>query len=563
MQGKLPHTRHYIKVRDRLVHYRRMGRGPALIMLHASPLTSESLLSGASVFANHFTCIILDNPGYGLSDPLPPNDRGDLGAYARALKETISALKLDRPIIYGASTGGVITHRFGCLFPDAARMLMLDTFSHMDTDETVDGYFPDVHPKHDGSQFLAYWNKLTRLFIHKPWHQVDADKRQIRDLPSASVIHGMLMQQLSAGQDYKHLYYAAIQYEDDSKIPELKANATINVWQGTPFYNEVKPYLDGVLPDNYIPIPSPTGLNGRYVEQLAWLLVHNFDEAPVCPPPIASDATHNRTYVDTHSGQIHLRRVGSGAQAVLLLHDWGRSSASFDELISSLSPHYDLIIPDLPGHGDSPAPTGDSASAMAETVQVLLEMTDELGVREVRSIGIGGGALLGAALQMERPDQVRQAIYLASAPVRVSEKECLELISAAPHITPTAGGTHMISAFDLARSSEAFWRWEALRKETALARPNAMNANRMHQATIDILKSNPNWRDLPVAAARWVQTNPDLVAQLKKTVTLAPDWSVGGRPLAEQIPIVFGGQQIELPEQVAEWGDTIQSVLRR
>lgn len=557
MQGKLPHTRHYIEVGDRLVHYRKMGDGPALIMQHASPLTSQSLLAGASVFSKHFTCILLDNPGYGLSDPLPPSEQANLSAYASALNETISALGVERPVIYGASTGGAITHMFGCLYPDVAGMLMLDTFSHMDTEETIRGYFPDVRPREDGSHFLTYWNKLARLFLHKPWQVGDADKRQLRDLPGPSIIHNMLMQQLSAGPDYRHLYAAAIEHEDEVNIPKLTARATVNVWQAAPSYATVKAYLDGALPSNYIPIKSPATPNGRYSEQLAWLLSQGFDRhAPhkdvsdVLPPT-------SRQYIETRFGQMHVRRTTQGKPPLLLLHDWGGSAQSFSALIDQLAPHFDLIVPDLLGHADTPASIRQPDTAMADMVSALTELVRTLDLSNCPTLGIGGGALLGAALKNKCPERIRRASYLASAPIRVSETDSLKIISSAPRLSPTPGGIHLISAFDLARLKEVFWQWEHPAKEYALARPNAMQAERMHQITLDMLRSGALWRELPVQAARWLQTDPDFVTSLSEMEVFVPNWQVGGISLEHRMPTILSGKTNSLPDDERSWGEVI------
>ncbi|MGY6405650.1 alpha/beta fold hydrolase, partial [Vibrio parahaemolyticus] len=60
-----------IKVDGRLVHYRRAGQGPVLLALHQSPRDSAELLPLMQAIAPFATVIAPDNPGFGLSDPLP------------------------------------------------------------------------------------------------------------------------------------------------------------------------------------------------------------------------------------------------------------------------------------------------------------------------------------------------------------------------------------------------------------------------------------------------------------------------------------------------------------
>ena len=63
--------KYYLTVNKRRVHYRRAGDGPPLVILHASPVSSEVFESvHFPIWQKHFTVIAIDTPGQGLSDPL-------------------------------------------------------------------------------------------------------------------------------------------------------------------------------------------------------------------------------------------------------------------------------------------------------------------------------------------------------------------------------------------------------------------------------------------------------------------------------------------------------------
>ena len=63
--------RHYVTVKgERQVHYRRAGSGPAFVLMHESPLSSQSLERLIEALATRFTVFALDTPGYGSSGPL-------------------------------------------------------------------------------------------------------------------------------------------------------------------------------------------------------------------------------------------------------------------------------------------------------------------------------------------------------------------------------------------------------------------------------------------------------------------------------------------------------------
>ena len=87
-------TRHFVRIGDREVHYRRAGQGPPFVLLHVSPQSSAFVLPAMMPLADRHTLIALDTPGYGESDPLR-NSAPAMADYADALIETLAALGLD------------------------------------------------------------------------------------------------------------------------------------------------------------------------------------------------------------------------------------------------------------------------------------------------------------------------------------------------------------------------------------------------------------------------------------------------------------------------------------
>lgn len=65
-------TRGYAGAAGAQLHYRELGEGSPVILLHASPLSSEFMLGQIQALASAgYRAIALDTPGYGQSDPLP------------------------------------------------------------------------------------------------------------------------------------------------------------------------------------------------------------------------------------------------------------------------------------------------------------------------------------------------------------------------------------------------------------------------------------------------------------------------------------------------------------
>jgi pimeloyl-ACP methyl ester carboxylesterase len=85
----------FADVAGRVVHYRRAGHGPPVVMLHGSPGDSQMLLEEITACAEKFTVFAFDTAGFGFSDPLP-GDVLTVTDLARATAEVMRALGLNK-----------------------------------------------------------------------------------------------------------------------------------------------------------------------------------------------------------------------------------------------------------------------------------------------------------------------------------------------------------------------------------------------------------------------------------------------------------------------------------
>lgn len=105
-------------------------------------------------------------------------------------------------------------------------------------------------------------------------------------------------------------------------------------------------------------------------------------------------------HVTIHGHAVGYRRRGDDdAQSILLIHGLAGSSKTWDAVIPSLAANFDVIAPDLLGHGESAKPTGDySLGAYASGLRDFLALLD---VRSVTIVGhsFGGGVAMQLAYQ--------------------------------------------------------------------------------------------------------------------------------------------------------------------
>lgn len=103
-------------------------------------------------------------------------------------------------------------------------------------------------------------------------------------------------------------------------------------------------------------------------------------------------------HVLIHGHSVAYRRAGSG-EVLVLIHGLAGNSRTWKDVMPTLARHYDVIAPDLLGHGESAKPMGDySLGAHASGLRDLL-LT--LGVSSATILGhsFGGGVAMQFAYQ--------------------------------------------------------------------------------------------------------------------------------------------------------------------
>jgi len=111
----------------------------------------------------------------------------------------------------------------------------------------------------------------------------------------------------------------------------------------------------------------------------------------------------------------HIERSGSGFP-VVLLHGWGASSDLFKPTIAGMQDSFDLIAPDFPGFGATPAPP--AAWAVDDYVEWIIRLLDSLDIQRAHIIGHSFGGRVAIKLASRWPDRVEKLALTDSAGIR-------------------------------------------------------------------------------------------------------------------------------------------------
>lgn len=119
------------------IHYRRMGAGPGLVLLHGFPQTGHCWRKVMPALAERFTVVAPDLRGYGDSDR--PATGYDKRTMAADVAEVIRAHGFGAVVLVGHDRGARVAHRFALDHPTLlTHLIMLDIAPTYDILERMD-----------------------------------------------------------------------------------------------------------------------------------------------------------------------------------------------------------------------------------------------------------------------------------------------------------------------------------------------------------------------------------------------------------------------------------------
>ncbi|MCC5861769.1 MAG: alpha/beta fold hydrolase [Gammaproteobacteria bacterium] len=459
----IPIRRHFVEVAGRQVHYRRIGTGPPLVMLHASPVSSQSLEQRMRPLAGRWTVIALDTPGYGRSAPLP-QPQPEITDYAGALEQTLQALGLQRVMLYGRHTGACIAVALAGRAPDRVAAIWCDGYPVLDDQARaryLGDYLQTVAPTWDGSHLTWHWYRYREQFIHWPWQVQGPETRADADLPTLEELHRGTLDMLTAEPCYTTAYAAAFRFDSLGALAQVSCPVLFAARPGDSLYRAVQalpplpPYMQVVA------VPrdpaAASAVECEALERFATGLL------PAPAPPITAGGAG---YLHGPYGELAVELGGAAeGRPWLLLPPAPGATALLDIGLDRWRPASPWLSVDLPGHGHSAAidPEQHALATYAEAIEWVCR---ELDLREPLLYGSGTGGAV--ALELALRKRVRPPVLaLDDLPVLTAEARRLWRARLAVELAPSAEGAHLLRAWHQVRDL-ALWRPASAGRQEAI-----------------------------------------------------------------------------------------------
>lgn len=506
--------RTFVRAGDVRLHLRSTGAGACCVYFHQSPLSSRSAQGLATVLPPGWYLLAPDTPGYGLSPPLSGDEEAvTIERLAAAMGSVLGAAGVRSAVLLGTHTGALLAVEVARQFPTLARAVVLDglpVFTPEERDEVLASYFASYAPQWDGSHLARLWARAREQAFFFPWYARDAAHRMAYEAQPAAALQGWVLEMLYAGEGYAAGYAAAFRYEALRALAEVQVPVRL-------LYRETDPLAHHRqrLPHAWQARARQTDATSAAMWQaMAAELVDGEPVAPTTPAAIARAGEPRAEYLTT--GMVWVRRwPRPGAKRALVLHDVGRSGDGCVEFAAALASRYEVVLPDLPGHGES-----DESSAIG-----LRELAATLHGGDARSVVLvvqGGHAASAMELARAWPGTVERIVLIDPPPSGQARARWQASWPDAPEVAPHGG--HLLAHWQRLRDRHLFWPGSTLGRDEVLPTCAGLEPQSLQLELFDALRCRPGigerWR--AALQADWRELAPP--APVEHAITPTAVW---------------------------------------
>ena len=225
-----------------------------------------------------------------------------------------------------------------------------------------------------------------------------------------------------------------------------------------------------------------------------------------------------------------------GMRPLLLVADLPGSTRALDPIAAHLAKGRRVVAIDPPGHGlSSPTPPGTADGG----VELVARAVASLGLGQIDVAGIGSGACWAAHLARRLGANCGRAVLVDPPPDPQALAECLP----ATALVPTWSGTHLLTAWHLARESLLYRPWFVPKAATRMPVEIGLDVDLLHGRFVDTVIAG------------------DSFPKTLQAVCGDP-WAALLAPLADKVAVVTGEGMPDAAEQAALAADASAPLTR-
>lgn len=468
--------RHFVSVDGRQVHYRRCGQGPALLLIHQSPQNSRMWLEMMARYADRYTVLAPDLPGFGYSEPLPGQPQ-TIAEFGQAMLAWLDTIGLQRFAAFGMHTGGLVATWLAWTQPRRVTALVVDGYAAFTPVESAlygERYLPPFVPAWDGSHLCWLWSRMREQKYFFPWYDGRAEAAMRIAPHTTQSTHEAVMDVLDVGDAYRVGYAAAFRHNDHHWVRELKVPTWLVYRHADPLRAHMPRLTE--LPGNVAVVDEPGSVADMHARMDGWLSNVLRDETPCrLAEPDTPDHGWSRRIVSTPAGDVACWQHPGHRSLRVRLHAPG-ASAPAPHAIETGSDAW--LLPDLPGHGAS-CEIGanlDRDIMLQALLAVIREADPGLAVL-LETHGAAAGYV--PDLVQALAGRVREVTLHDPWLLEVAERELL--LANLPTTRIERAGGHLADAWHWERERHLLWPWmepsAAARRCVAAPAPDVVHAN--------------------------------------------------------------------------------------
>lgn len=494
-------TRHWLSGGGFRLHVRTAGSGRPVVYFHQSPLSSRSAAPFAARLPAGWRLWAPDTPGFGVSPALPGGSEAPLTMHALAATfvPVLREAGLHQALFVGTHTGAVIALEVARQAPDLAAGLLLDGLPLFTLEERADAlanYFPAFTPEWDGSHLARLWARAREQLFFFPWYARDAQHRMVYDVAPAAGLQAWVTEMLYAGAGYARGYGAAFRHDTLQALEAVQVPVKLLYRETDPLAAHIprlparwrEPEVFAVTP------PSPLAMWDALAQEVStWAPAQAVQPGPSLLP-VSAPVPGLPTPEGPEGAQVWLRRWPAAGPRVLLLHDVGRAGGAYTALAEALvRAGFEVLLPDLPGHGES-----DDFTLEGRSAGLLFDRLRGADARPFSVLAFGGHARLALGLAVQRASQVAQVLLVDPPPAAAEEAmRWRETFQSTPQ--PEQHGAHLHQQWHSLRDRHLFWPAAKLTRDEVLPEPVGLTPVELQQELFDAVRCRPGvaerWRE--------------------------------------------------------------------